>query len=102
MFSFIETRRLPATSAAAAGAALAGLPFLRFIHAQRTTAHILAIQLLDGFLSRTLIHFHESKPAWAAGFAVSDQFHRMHGAERLELGTNFLFGSGKGQIAHID
>ena len=97
-----EAGKLPATAAAATSAALAWLPFLRFVHAQRTTAHILAVKLLDGFLSRTLIHLHESEAAWAASLAVSDQFHRMYGAERLELCTHFLFGSGKGQITYID
>ena len=60
---------LPAAAATAATTATAGLTRLRFIHAQRAAAHVLAVQLADSGLCSGLIHLHEAEATGAAGFA---------------------------------
>src|SRR5580698_11468867 len=89
---------LPATAATAAAtttAATAGLTRLRFIDAQRTAAHVLAVQLADSGCSGGLVHLDEAEATGASGLAVRDQLHRMNGAELLELLADFIFIGGK-------
>src|SRR5690348_8925337 len=97
----LEADGLPAAAATAAATAT-GLTRLRFVHAQRTAAHVLAVQFADSGLRGGLIHLDEAEAAGAAGLAIGDQFHRVHGAELLELLTDFIFIGGERQIAHIN
>src|SRR5690606_29345916 len=59
-----------AATAAAAWAAPAALAFLCFVHAQRTSPHLLAVQRLDGALRVGARHLNETEAARPAGLAI--------------------------------
>ena len=100
-----------ATTAAAAAAAVAAATtaaataaglVLRFIDAQSTTAHVLAVDGLDGARSISLAHLDEAEAAGATGFAIHREGNRLNGAVRCEQRADLIFGSGKRQIADIN
>ena len=98
---------LPATAAAATAArtattAAAALTLLRFVDAQRTTAHVLAVQGLDGTLCVGARHFDEAEAARTAGFTIVDQRDLLHRTVRFEQRANIMFSCGKRQVANID
>ncbi len=102
--------RLPAATTAAtataagttAATAAAALTFLCFIDAQRTTAHVLAIEGLDGALCFGARHFDEAEAARTAGFAIVDERHGLDGTVFFEQRTHILFCRGERQIANVD
>jgi hypothetical protein len=79
------TAAVPTTAAATAArtttaAASAGL-ILRLIDAQRTTAHILAIEALDCARRIGLVHLDETETARTAAIAVDRQGNELDSAE---------------------
>jgi hypothetical protein len=104
--------RLPAATAAAttttarataaAAATATTLALLRFIDAQRTATHVLAIQGLDGALCIGTGHFDEAKATGTTSVAVVDQRYRLHGTVRFEQSANILFSCIERQIANVD
>ncbi len=92
-----------ATIAAAATAATAATrTVLGFVDTQRTTAHVGAIQCLNGTSSVLLRHFNKTEPALAASLAINRKGDRFDRAVLGKQGTNRIFIGGKGQIAHIN
>jgi hypothetical protein len=114
-----ETREalLPATTAAATTAATAaeattatrtaatatgaGL-VLRFIDAQGTTVHGVAVERLDGAGSVSLRHFHETEAARAASLAISGQRDRLDGAVLRKQRAHIGFARRERQVAYIN
>jgi hypothetical protein len=96
------TAEAAATTTTAATTTAGALTFLRFINTQRTTAHVLAIQRLDGASSIGIGHFNETEATGTSRFAVIDESNRSYGAVRFEHLTHFTFIRGKRQIANID
>ena len=94
--------RLPTTLTAAATAATAAGLVLRLVDLERTTAHVLTIQVLNGTRCIGAGHFHEAKAAWAACFAVIDQSNRIHRAMLLEQGTDTGLIGREGQVANVN
>ena len=64
----VGENRLPAAATAAAPRTI-----VSFVHAERTAAHLVAVESLDGRLSSVIVHLHETKAAGAAGFTIVDQ-----------------------------
>src|SRR5690606_21227205 len=91
-----------AATAAAAWAAPAALAFLCFVHAQRTSPHLLAVQRLDGALRVGARHLNETEAARPAGLAIVDQGNGFHRAVLLEQLTHLGLIRRKRQVAHID
>src|SRR3990170_4974015 len=111
----LRGRLLPATAAtttatatraagttATAAAATTTLTFLRFIHAQGTTAHVFPVEGLNGALSVSTRHFHEAEAARTTGFAVVDQGDGFHGAVLFEHLPNLILVGRERQVTHID
>lgn len=94
----------PATAATAAttGTASATLSLLRFIYAQGATAHVLAVQGLDGPLRIGTRHFHEPEATGTTGLAVVDQCDGLHRAMLLEQLTHLGLVRRKRQITYVD
>src|SRR5690606_5075392 len=90
-----------AVAAATTAAAAAGL-VLRLIHAQRTTAEILAIDGLDRTRGIGAAHLDETGATGAAGLAIVGKGHRLHGAVRCEQRADLVFGSSERQVADIN
>ena len=96
---------LPATLTAAtatATTATAARFVLRFVDLERTTAHVLAVEVLDCSRRIGAWHFHEAEAAWATGFTIHDQGNRIDRAVLGEQGANRALIGGKGQIAHVN
>jgi hypothetical protein len=124
---FQETRKLPArfarlasvtliviapTSTAAApttktlsapAAALGAIGLgLRFVDLQSPAAQFRAIECGNGFVRFGGIgHFHESKTAGAAGFAISHNADFFDCSVSLENGSQFGLGCAVGQISYV-
>src|SRR6185437_6258290 len=62
----------------------------------------MTVQSLDGALSFVLRHVDETEAAWLAGFAIIDEFDRLHLAVTLEEGADVLLGGVEGEVPHID
>src|SRR5688572_5622780 len=80
----------------------AGRTFLRFIDAQRTAVHLVAVEALDRGLRLARTHLDETEATGFARFAVVDQLYGVDLAMALEEHLDVLLGRGEGQIAHID
>jgi hypothetical protein len=67
--------RLPAAAATTTttAATAAVLAWTRFVHVQRTTAHVLTVERGDRLGGVIVTHLHEPKPARALGLAVQRQ-----------------------------
>src|SRR4029453_3139289 len=94
-----------AAAAAVAPAAAAESTFglrPRFVHRQRTAAHLVLIELAGGFL-RFFVrrHLHESEPARAAGRRITHDAHRFNGAGLAEQFLEFSFTGRVGKVAHV-
>src|SRR5688572_3877193 len=96
MYRSVTTR-----TAAAATATAAGL-VLRFIDLERASAHVLAVEILDGARCILARHFHEAEAARLSRVAILDQGDRLDRAVLREQRADGIFVGGKGQVAHID
>jgi hypothetical protein len=90
--------RTTATTAAAAGAGT----ILRFVDAQRTSAHVEAVQRLHGALCISLRHLDEAEAARPTGFTVGRQSDGLDGAMLREEVTHFALGGRERQVAHVN
>lgn len=90
------------TATAATTAAATTLAFLRFVHAQRTTTHILPVEGLNGSLCVGTRHFHEAEATRTAGFTVVDQCNGFHGPMRLEQLAHLRFIRRERQVTYIE
>lgn len=73
-----------------------------FVHGQRATVPLLAIELLDGIVHAFLgVHRHEGKATGTVGFAVHDDGDFIHLAALAEEFADVGFSGIEGQIAHI-
>jgi hypothetical protein len=111
----VNSDRLPATAAATAAArsarttaaaattaATAALTFLSFVNTQRTTAHILAVQGLDGALRIGARHLDKAKATRTTRFAIVNQRDGFNSAVLFEQLADLCFVSRKRQVTHID
>src|SRR5689334_21865313 len=96
------TRSLPALRCAAAAAVTASAALLSLVDAQRATAELLAIEILDGARCVGARHLDEAETARAAGVAIGDDAHRLDGAMLCEQLTDLGVGSRKRQVAHVN
>ena len=79
-----HSRRHRRTTTAAATARLV----LRLVDLERTTAHVLAVQALNGARRIGARHFHEAEAARTTGVAVHDQRYRLDRAVLREQRAN--------------
>ncbi|MFO1469188.1 MAG: hypothetical protein U1F35_22515 [Steroidobacteraceae bacterium] len=84
------------------GARRAGRSFLRFVHAQRPSAHLEAIGLLDGRLRIRRWHVDEAEAARAAGLAIHHQLHGFHLSMPFEQLADFVFSRRERKIPHVN
>ena len=75
---------------------------LGFIDAQGATAHVLAVDGLDGARGIGLAHLHEAEATGAAGFAIIGKGNRLNGAVGCEQRADLIFGRSKRQVADIN
>ena len=75
---------------------------LRFVDAQRTPAHGVAVQRLDRTGRIILRHFDEAEAARTTGITVNRQRHRLDGTMLREQRTNRRLVCRKRQIAYIN
>jgi hypothetical protein len=75
---------------------------LSFIHTQRTTAHGIAVQVLNGARSVGIAHLDESKATGTARIAIHDDFHGLDSAMLREEVAHSAFICGEGKVAYID
>ncbi len=95
-----------ATTAAAAtestAAAWAFFAGTRFIHNKSATAHVLTVQLFDGFTSIIFIfHFHETKPTRATGFTIIHNTRGLNLTDLREDVIEFLVCDGVGKVPDV-
>ena len=76
--------------------------FLRFVHAQGTSAHLVSVETLDRGLCFAGSHLNETESTGLARFTVVDQLYGIDLAMALEEHLDVLLGCGEGQIAHVD
>jgi hypothetical protein len=96
---------LPATLTAATTtttATAAARFILRFVDLERTTAHVLAVEVLNCSRRIGTRHFHEAEAAWTTGFTIHDQCNRIDRAVLGEQGADRALIGGEGQIAHVN
>src|SRR5262249_53099937 len=102
----LPSRGLPALGGAAAAvtatAAAATTTLLSLVDAERATAQVLAIEVLDGARGIRAGHFHEAEAARTTRVPIGDQAHGLHGAVLREQLTHLGIGRGKRQVANID
>jgi hypothetical protein len=75
---------------------------LSFIHTQRTAAHGISVQALDGARCVGIVHFDESKATRTARVAIHDDFHGFDGAMLREEIAHCALICGEGKVAYID
>ena len=93
------------TTAAAATTATATattFPLACFIHAQLAAFDVMAVQARNRSLRVRVRHFDETETAKAAGLAIVDQPHRVHGAVLRKQHTDRFFIGGIRQVAYVD
>lgn len=77
------------SAATAAGAILFGAGF---VHIERPSIHVTAIERGNGSLALAIVaHFHESKPAGTSRVAVGNEVHPVNGAKLLKHTANGAF-----------
>ncbi len=98
------TRAATATaiSTTTAAAATRARALLRLVHAQRTTAEVVAVQGGHGALGIGLRHLHEAEATRPAGLAIGRQRDRVDGAVLREQVTDVGLGGREGKVAHVD
>jgi hypothetical protein len=89
-------------TAATTATTAATLALLRLIDAQRTAAHVLPIEGLDGALCVGTRHFHEAEATRTAGFTVVDQRNGLDGAMLFEQLADLRFIRRERQVSYID
>ena len=75
---------------------------LGFVHTQRTTSHILAVQRLDSRVSVGVGHFNKTESTKPTGLPVIDQGDRDDFAIRFECFPNRVLSCRKRQVTYID
>src|SRR5688572_17124119 len=99
--SFMVSAGSSTTAVAAAAATCAAGLVLRFVHLQRATAEVLAVERLHRALRVGARHFHEAEAARLPRVAIvheSDLFDGAVGGEQL---THAVFGGAEGQISNV-
>src|SRR5690349_1222627 len=91
-----------ASVVAAATTTTAARLVLRFIHLQRTTAEVAAVQRLHRLLRVGVRHFDESESTRLTGVAIVDQGNLLDAAVLGKQCTDGVFGGGEGQISNIE
>jgi len=86
------------TTATATGAGT----ILRFIDAQRATAHRVAVEGLNGASCVILTHFNKAETARTTGITIDRKSDRSHFAVLSKQRADCRFISGKRQIAYIN
>jgi hypothetical protein len=86
---------------AAATAARTGT-ILRFVNAQRATAHRVAVEGLNGASRVILTHFNKAETARTTGITIDRKSDRSHFAMLCEQRADCRFISGKRQIAYVN
>src|ERR1044071_5673869 len=76
--------------------------FLRFVHAQRTAVHLVAVESLDRGLRLARTHLNETESTGLARLAVVDQLYGINFPMALEEHLDILLSRGEGQVAHVD
>jgi hypothetical protein len=69
---------------------------------QKASAHVLAIEILDGAHCVETWHLHEAEATRSTGVAILDQGDRLDRAVLREQCADGVLVGGEGQIAHID
>ena len=96
------TTAAAATTAAATAAATATFPLACFIHAQLAAFDVMAVQARNRSLRVRVRHFDETETAEAAGLAIVDQPHRVHGTVLRKQHTDRFLIGGIRQVAYVD
>jgi len=91
-----------ATATATATTTTAGAGF-GCVDAKRATAEVFFVECLDGIVEAALVSECDECEAFGlSGVAVSDDFDAFDGAEFGEENVEIVFGSGVGQVAHVN
>ena len=97
---------LPAVAAWASAPAVATTAAvfagLGFVDVERASVEFLAVEGIDGFGGAFIIHGHESKAAWAAGFAISDHGNFRDFAKLAKGVLNTVRGGVEGKVSYVD
>src|SRR6185436_11964373 len=91
-----------AAASPAAAAATTTAAILCFVDAQRATAHVASVQLVDRLIGVPVVHLHEAEAARAAGFAVGDHSHRVDLPDGGKEIPEIRLGGAPGEVADID
>jgi len=75
---------------------------LRFVDAQRATAHRVAVEGLNGASRVILTHFNKAETARTTGITVDRKGDRSHLAMLCEQRADCRFISGKRQVAYVN
>src|SRR5579862_1110896 len=86
------------TTTTAAGAGT----ILRLIDLQWASAHVDAIEILDGTRGIGLAHLNEAKAARTASVPIDRERHRLDGAVRSKQGTDLRICRGKGKVPNVN
>src|SRR5262249_30255683 len=89
-----------ASSPAAASATAAAI--LGFVDAQRPSAHVAPVQLVDRLIGVPVVHLHEPEAARTAGLAVGDHGHRVDLPDGGKEIPEIRLGGAPGEVADID
>ncbi len=91
------------TAATTAETAWLGLLRLRGVHAESAALVVVTVKRFDRSVQLALVaERHECKSFGSAGFAVGDDLDPFNGAVSGKETGNVFFGSGVGQVAHIN
>lgn len=88
---------LPASRTARSALAILGL-----VHAQRSSAKRLAVEVLNRTRAIRTGHFHKSEASQLAGVTVGDQTDRFHRAVLSEQLADLAFAGREGQVSNKD
>jgi len=93
--TFVATATATTTTTAGAG--------FGCVDAKRATAEVFFVECLDGIVEAALVSECDECEAFGlSGVAVSDDFDAFDGAEFGEENVEIVFGSGVGQVAHVN
>lgn len=88
-------------STRAAAVAAAARALLRFVHLQRASAEISAVQCLNGSCRIRIRHLDEPESTRTSGVAIGDQRYLLDRAVIGEQGANGLVSRRKGKISNV-
>ena len=97
-----ETATAAATTTRATTAATRAGTILRLIDLQRATAHVDAIEILDGTRRVGLAHLNEAKAARTSSVAIDRKRHRLNRTVSSEQGADLFIRSSKGKIPNVN